>query len=266
MEIFMNKFMCAALTATMSLGLIATPVHAKKGSFNLQVIAFENCPAGDFTGSERHQIAVEADFIADAGEDNTGSGLTTTQAGKNKNNIIRNNTIQLMQSPDDKFHVVDGNACSGNKGSAKLQLPITVDNLDCGDQEADCPNPDFTEYRVYVRLVGKPYTGIGVTTCASEKDGQDTDNDGETDEVVCSTESVELHRGKGKNSQPKWEDYTKELLTLCLDVSDTGDDDGLDGICDIRFAVFDPTLEDYFWQWNTQGKAHAQLKFIPVPQ
>jgi hypothetical protein len=50
-------------------------------------------------------------------------------------------------------------------------------------------------------------------------------------------------------------------LTICLD---TFDDLNFDGNCDVRLGIFDPALEDYFWQWNTKGKAHAQLVFIPV--
>jgi hypothetical protein len=59
----------------------------------------------------------------------------------------------------------------------------------------------------------------------------------------------------------KFEDATTELLTLCLD---TLIDDNLDGSCDERIPLFDVTLQDYFWQWNTKGKAHAQVRFIPV--
>ena len=36
------------------------PSGPKNGKFQLEVIAFDNCPAGDFTDSERHMIAVEA--------------------------------------------------------------------------------------------------------------------------------------------------------------------------------------------------------------
>ncbi len=38
-----------------------------------------------------------------------------------------------------------------------------------------------------------------------------------------------------------------------------------DGKCDVRYPLFATQLHDYFWQWNTQGKAHAQLVFIQVP-
>jgi hypothetical protein len=56
----------------------------------------------------------------------------------------------------------------------------------------------------------------------------------------------------------QFDDVSKELLTVCLDTSG-------DGKCDIRYPLFASQLKDYFWQWNTSGKAHAQLVFVPIP-
>ncbi|MGE5838540.1 MAG: hypothetical protein ACM34H_01300, partial [Deltaproteobacteria bacterium] len=78
------------------------------------------------------------------------------------------------------------------------------------------------------------------------------------DVIVCSTENVVKVRSTGKGAM-SFDDVSKELLTVCLDTTLPAD-----GICDIRYALFDPELENYFWQWNTQGKAHAQLMFIPI--
>jgi len=239
----------------------------------LNVIAFDadQCPSGDFTGSNRHMIAVAADFTPDGSGD-----LGKTQAGKDKNTILRNNTISLTRG--DEFRVLDGNAC--DKGAAEFMLPADPFACDLdGDGSVDgaalsdpgCIDQDLTfqEYRVFVRLVGKPNTAIGVTTCASENtldvdgdglpDGIDVDGNGTVDDtVLCSTESVVRVRDKGR----KFEDVTRELVTLCLD---TLDDGIIDGMCDVRYGLFDPDLIDYFWQWNTSGKAHAQLVFVPIP-
>ncbi len=142
-------------------------------------------------------------------------------------------------------------------------LPANPFLCNAGDSDPYCinENPTFQEYKVYVRLVGNPDTKIGVTTCADEAT-VDIDGDGIlNDEIVCSTESVVKVRMKGKNNR-MFENVTRQLLTLCLD---TFVDGNLDGTCDIRYSLFDPALEDYFWQWNTSGKAHAQLVFIPLP-
>ena len=221
------------------------PDGKMNGSFHLQVIAFDTCPAGDFTDSERHMIAVEADF----GDIDFDAGTTRNQAGVYARDLIKNNTIELAPSMDGKFHVTDGNACGKGKSSASLELPITTANCD----PCDLSEPEFTEYQVFVRLVGAPNTGIGATTCATDS-GEDGVLGTVDDIIICSTESVVELRTSGRNSMPRYTDYSKELLTMVVDLGD-----GLE-----RVALFDPRLLDYFWQWNTKGKAHAQLVFIPV--
>ena len=218
-----------------------------KDGFMLNVIAYDQCPNGDFTDSNRHHIAVKADFpSADA-------DLKGNQGGNLTNTLIKANTIKLSSSGvDGDFQVLDGNACG--KGGAEFVLPITDAN--CGG-DCDIEDPEFVQYKVLVRLVGKPGTGIGVTSCALEPD----DGDDVTEEyILCSTENVVEMRNTGGNKL-RFKDYTKQLLTLCLD---TEVDGNLDGECDDRVALFDSSLEYYFWQWNTKGRAHAQLVFKPV--
>ncbi len=50
-----------------------------------------------------------------------------------------------------------------------------------------------------------------------------------------------------------------ELLTVCVD---TIDDDIT--ICDDRIGLFDSAGEDYWWNWDTEGRPHVQLVFFPV--
>lgn len=220
------------------------PTGPKKGSVNLQIIAFDNCPAGDFTDSNRHMIAVKADFSPDV------------HTGTPKGDFLKTNTIALAQG--DEIRVTDGNACS--RGGAELILPLTIDNLDCSSTPDDpsCPEPEFTEYRVYVRLVGKPGTSLDVTACGAEVEDTVFDAN-DTLEVLCSTEStVDLSRTSGKNGKPRFKDYTKELLTVCLAV------DTDSGTCVERLPLFDSLLDDYMWKLDTNGRAHAQLRLIPV--
>ena len=250
-----------ALGITLSLGFGIASAGNGNGlppgpRYMLNVIAFDknNCPAGDFTGSNRHMIAVEADFSAD--------DLGATQAGTHKDNMIKTNTIKLTQGDD--FRVFDGNAC-GSKGGAEFILPAdpyncTLDDGTVVTNDPACIGEDlsFQEYNVFIRLVGAKGTGVGITTCADEADDYDPSGNGIPGEdfILCSTENVVRMRTKGKVA--KFEDVTRQLLTLCLDT------DG-DGACDARYPLFADELEDYFWQWNTKGKAHAQLVFIPIP-
>ncbi len=229
--------------------------------YMLNVIAFDkdNCPAGDFTGSNRHMIAVQADF----GVIDPVNGTTSTQAGKKYlTEFISTNTILLTPTPADlgnTFQVIDGNACSQDQGGAEFMLPLNP--YLCGEEgtienDPNCINEDlnFQEYKVYVRLVGKIGTKIGVTTCAVDDMGTTDKTD---DIIICSTENVIRVRGSGKGSM-QFSDVTKQLLTICLNTDD-------DPQCDIRYALFDPEFYNYFWQWNTFGKAHAQLVFWPIP-
>ena len=242
----------SVLVLVLSLTLISSIALAgEKGNglppgprYMLNVIAFDNCPAGDFTDSNRHMIAVKADYTP-------GGSLSSTQAGTFYRLMIKTNTIALSSGAD--FKVLDGNACS--KGGAEFQLSPNPYTCPVNDPYCINTDPTFQEYRVFVRLVGKPNTAIGVTTCATDEMLVDAVIE---DVIVCSTENVVKVRSTGKGAM-SFDDVSKELLTVCLDTSLPAD-----GVCDIRYALFDPALENYFWQWNTQGKAHAQLVFIPI--
>ena len=259
----MKKLICSvtillSLTAICSLAVAGNGNNLPSGPrYMLNVIAFDNCPAGDFSGSNRHMIAVQADFTAD------GSGaLTSTQAGKLVSEMIKTNTIALTPTPPElgnSFQVIDGNAC-GSKGGAEFMLP--ADPYNCGTgitNDPTCVGQDLTfqEYKVFVRLVGKPKTEIGITTCATETVIVDEVAGTTEDIIVCSTENVVKVRMTGKNRE-QFEDVSRQLLTVCLDTD-------ANGSCDVRYPLFGAPLFDYFWQWNTSGKAHAQLVFIPIP-
>ncbi len=58
--------LCVGLVAALAM---VVPAFAGNGNqlpsgprYMLNVIAYDNCPAGDFTDSNRHMIAVKADF------------------------------------------------------------------------------------------------------------------------------------------------------------------------------------------------------------
>lgn len=155
--------------------------------------------------------------------------LGSNQGGTAQGSIIRNNTILLV--PGDDFQVLDGSACAAadsteKKAAAELQLPTDVSDT----------------FVVFVRLVGAHDTGIGVTTCAVFEGF-----------VICSSGNVIKLRFRG--DVPKFTDETAALLFI-QDVDVGGGNETI--------SLFDGRAEDYFWQWNTKGKAHAQLVFIPI--
>ena len=130
------------------------------GGFSLEIIAFENCPDGDFTGSNRRMIAVEANYQVVDGE------IKSNHHHALVKDLIRNNTISLMPAPPGEgFQVLDGNACGAGKADAILQLPITDANCDPCNTDG---SSEFTEYTVSLALVGAPNSRIGVSTCGEE--------------------------------------------------------------------------------------------------
>src|SRR5262245_45805238 len=175
-----------------------------KNLFQLEIIAYNgnNCPQGDFIGTNRHQIAVKADV-----NDNPNGKLVST--------VVRQNDILL--SAGDDFEVIDGNACID--GIARFQLPTNPIGGTLDD-------PTFQNYLVYGRLVGRPGTGVKVTTCATNP-GPDLIPNTADDFIQCSTESWVEVRSKGPGSTPKYENVSKQLLTVCVDTT-------ADNICDTR--------------------------------
>ena len=188
--------------------------------FMLNIIAYDNCPAGDFLGSNRHMIAVQADF---------NDGLVGGKKAK-PDPFFRNNDILL--APGEGFRVLDGNGC--DNAGARFQLPTNPFSCPAptdDDGTDECLDEDLTfqAYEIFVRLVGRPGTGIDVRTC-----GEAIDPDTFEEVIVCSTEAVVEVRETGKGKL-KFTNRTRELTTVLADVD-------LDGDLD-RVGLFDPALE-----------------------
>jgi hypothetical protein len=228
-------------------GLKGNGLPKSKLLYNLEIIAYDgnNCPSGDMTGTNTHRIAVQADV-----NDTTFGSNGNNPGGTLLKDLVRQNDIMLTAGDD--FQVLDGNAC--DDGVAEFQLPTDLCSVDLSEP-CDLQDPTFQSYTVYARLVGKPGTGVQATTCASYDPG--TPSDPTDDYIVCSTDNWLSVR---ESKQPKFTDVSKDLLSICLDTSVPAD-----GTCDVRYALFAPELYDYFWNWNTQGKAHAQLFFMSIP-
>ena len=158
-----------------------------------------------------------------------GGDSATAINGQLATSISKVNKIYL--APGD-FAVLDGNACDNN--GAKFQLPAGG-------------------YAVLARALGKPGGVATMTTCGTGA-GVDGILGTADDEIVCSTENAVLSRYKGKSS---FVNVTQELTTMLLDT------DG-DGVGDTRINIFDPMLQDYFWNYDNKGLRLAQLRFYMV--
>ncbi len=204
---------------------LADGINLKGPHYNLNIIGVENPKTAPMTDSERHTIFV----------------------GLGRKSSVTSH-IYLVPGP---FGVCDGNAfdaansCTGeviaNQG-AVFQLPC-----DSAVPTAfGCPGGTFSaDYQIWGRALGKPGGNVTMKTCGTDDTGA----------LVCSTGSALFTRGKGKSG---FYDVTTSLTTVnaCFDVA---------GVLTCEtVSLFDPVLQDYFWQYSNNGLRLLQLRFYPL--
>jgi len=223
----------AVLTAPAAHGQSAKNNGARvgKAGYLLNVIAFERCPRGDFAGSNRHSIAVQADYTGIATDSASGVNKVFVQSG-------------------DGFQVLDGNACDAN--GASLQLPVDAANCrDCAS--AMLPAPTFRQYEVRARVLGKPAGTATITGCVAMRE-IDPVTQAEVATSLCSVGQNEIWVGSSRS----FENVSRQLLTVCVDTSG-------DGVCDDRIGLFDSVGRDYWWSFDQAGRPHVQLVLFAAP-
>src|SRR2546428_5038363 len=155
-----------------------------------------------------------------------GGDVATNLPGKLASTISKVNKIYLQQAPDaNTFAVLDGNGCDGNGALFEL------------------PNPT-NGYSIWARALATPGGSATMTTCAT---------DPTTSEIVCSTLNVLLTRDKG---QQEFANVTSQLTTMTFVDPATGKT--------VTVSIFDPALQDYFWNYQNNGLRLAQLRFYPM--
>jgi hypothetical protein len=205
-------------------------IDLKGSHYNLNILGKEHDKTATMTGSNRHTI-----FVA---------------LGKNAAVTSR---IYLTPGP---FEVCDGNAfdaahdCTG----AVVQGNGAVFQLPCNSAVptvAGCAEGIPTaSYEIWGRSLGKPGGSVTIQTC-----GTGIDPTTGLPVLVCSTDNtVGFARKKGKSN---FDNVTKELTTVnaCFDVG---------GVVTCEtVSLFDPVLQDYFWQYANNGLRLLQLRFYP---
>lgn len=228
----MNALTSKVLFAIAALAAFAvTPARAGpnlSGShYNLNIQGKTNCAGSDLTGSNRHTIQVLLNY-----HDQNYNGVPYVD-------LDRRNKIFLSGGTD--FQVLDGNAC--DSGGAQFQLPYDV----------------ATSWKIYARALAKPGGSATMTLCGVDDMGTATTAD---DVIFCNTgdDVVSLKRYTGK---PQWQDVTKELthLNACVDLNNDAVV-AADECVDVN--VFDPTLYEYFWDYDNWGLRLTQLRFYPA--
>jgi hypothetical protein len=150
-----------------------------------------------------------------------------------------NGKTKILLSEGD-YDVIDAD---GTDGTARFRLPD--------------PDPDHdgeSVYRVLVRALGNPNGYAELTTCV------DTDDPNQAgDQDWCSTSSAVIMRDSGgPGNKPHWQNETRNLLYLQIDID-------MDGKIEL-VPLFDDSLEGYYWYYDNNGLRIAQLRFYSVPQ
>ena len=222
-----SSMLCAlaVLAAAVATPSLAGGIDLNGPHYNLNIIGVDNPKTDVMTGSDRHTI-----FVA------LGA----------KNSAVTSR-IYLTPGP---FAVCDGNAfdpayaCDGTllaQQGAVFQLPcdtaVTTTN-GCASGIASA------SYLIWARALGTPGGTATVTTCAYDLTGA----------LVCSTDNAVQSRTKGKST---FYNVTSALTTInaCFDV-------GAVVTCQ-TVSLFDPVLQDYFWQYANSGLRLLQLRFYP---
>jgi hypothetical protein len=223
-------------TATTPAAVSATSVSttgngAPSGShYNLNIIGVPKDKTADMNNNDGHRIFVEL------------NGGSTAASGQNFAVMSKVNTILLAPAPAGAgFQVLDANAT--DKNGAVFQLPLDVS----------------TTWTVWARALGKLGGKADMTTCATV-DVTVTDPTGvttTTTETVCSLGTT-LHLERTKNA--KFQNVTSNLLFVTLSATDQA----LTTCTSATVALFDPCLQNYFWNYDNKGLHLLQLRFYPV--
>jgi hypothetical protein len=152
----------------------------------------------------------------------------TKNVSSNDNNghrifILMNGNTKIMLQ-EGAFGVIDYN---GTDGSASFSLPSPVNSA--GTQV----------YNVYSRMVGKPNSSIDMTLCAT---------DPTTGALYCSSNALNMSRIAGSS---KFQNVSKDLLYMTIDYNGTVE----------TIPLFSSLLDNYYWNVDSTGRAHAQLRF-----
>ena len=224
-------------TAVSAASVTTTGNGAPSGShYNLNIIGVPKDKTAAMTNNDGHRI-----FVQLMGGDPAG-GLTGI-SGTFLKDLNKVNKIFLAPAPlNESFLVLDANATDSS--GALFQLPVDVS----------------TTWTVWARALGKPGGHADMTTCATVNVSVTDPTTGVTTlvpEVLCSLGTT-LSVTRTKNA--KFQNVTSNLLSITLNTTQMG----LTQCLTATVALFDPCLQNFFWNYDNNGLHLLQLRFYPV--
>lgn len=162
-----------------------------------------------------------------------GSASTTTNGGDIFVPLYGSCKIMLSPGP---FQVLQPNCLNGN---AAFQLP----NPNGG---TTATGATITTYSVWVRALAKPGGSSSMTTCATDSTGA----------LICSIQAFVSVQTR-KDGQSVFSNVSGDLLFVTTCNTTTGKTTSV--------PLFDPSLQNYFWQYDNNGLKLLQLRFYQLP-
>jgi hypothetical protein len=171
--------------------------------YNLNIIGVSHGKTASMTGDNGHRIFVSL--------------------GDKRDQVTVRTRINLLQSFDGTFHVLDAN---GTDGGAIFQLPAPG------------------TYSIWIRALGGPGGKAVITTCVEDLDLGE----------ICSSTNELVVRESGRS---RFRNVTTALTTIEL-----AEGSAAALACGATsVSLFDDCLEGYFWAYDNTGLRLLQMRF-----
>lgn len=151
-----------------------------------------------------------------------------------------------LQKSTGTFQVLDANGTDTTSSPSCTSQP-GYDT--CGGALFELPAPG--NYSIWERALGQPNNSATLTTCAY-------DYTTTTPTLVCSTQQNLVTRFKGKST---FENVTSDLTQITIDPAlATSLGLSCNFVTKTTINIFDPCLQNYFWNYDNNGLKHLQLR------
>ncbi len=183
------------------------------------------------------------------------AALIKTQSGSTTTTSTASQTSTGNGAPSGPHYnlnihgIQQGGSASTTTNGGDIFVPLN------GNAAFQLPNPVgtttttsvTTTYSVWVRALAKPGGSSSMTTCAT---------DPTTGTLLCSI-SAYVSVQTRKSGQSVFSNVTADLLFVTYCNTTTGKV--------TQVPLFDPSLQNYFWQYDNNGLKLLQLRFYQLP-
>jgi len=206
----------------------------------------------------------------------SGKVIFVNLEGKSQINLVCSDDPEVLaQYPEleeGSFDILDKDATDSGKQdpSPGAILALPDPNLDPYNTSDPGDADTMSAYTIVIRSLGKPGGSASITTCADLVDSDFAGLlSGKFLAVLnkqaewadwASVEQVPHSLTERKPGKSIFQEVTAELLTIVFKVSVDLNDDGIEDLVEyIRVPIFDPIIENEYWEYDNNG-----LKLLQV--